>query len=125
MGLLDAPQETTLTRPHRQLIALLEGLGLTVETEVGFPPRSVDCYLPDLHVAVEADGPAHSRAKDRARDDYLLVQYALPVYRVPATDLQEGPEIATRRLLRRVLEVTWGNTRRERRTRAYEAGAGV
>lgn len=115
VGLMDAPAETTMTRPHRQLIQLLEGLGLTVETEVGFPPKFVDCYLPDLHVAVEADGPAHSRERDLDRDAYLMARYALPVYRVSATALREGPRKALSVLLMQVLGRVWRPSVIERR----------
>ena len=113
---------TTLTVPHRRLIDLLEGLGFEVEVEVIFSPKSVDCYLPDYHVAFEADGPSHSLAKDRDRDAYLMVTYALPIYRLTDKELKD-PSRATRTLIERFFDVTWGSNRKERRMVAYRAGA--
>ena len=111
----------TMTEPHRQLIQLLEGLDLTVEVEVSFPPKSVDCYLPDLHVAFEADGPQHSGPKDRKRDDYLMATYALPTYRLTSADLR-SPE-SWKILCRRLLTGVWLESVVERRMIARRAGA--
>ena len=118
----DQHQPTTLTQPHRQLLEALEGLGLSVTIEMSFPPYHVDCYLPDYHVAVEADGPSHSRRKDETRDDQLMVAYALPVYRVDSGILGRGSEAVWRALALEILGKTWRATLVERRLQALAAG---
>ena len=60
---------------------------MRLKVEVEFLPNVVDCYLPEFHVAFEADGPTHSFMKDRDRDDYLMSAYALPVYHVSNKEL--------------------------------------
>ena len=79
---LEYEPRTSLTSIHQKLVVILKSIGFTVEIEVGFPPKSVDCYIPEYHIAFEADGPHHSKQKDLDRDAFLLTTYALPVYHV-------------------------------------------
>jgi len=80
----DAP--TSGTEPHRRLALALEDLGLAVEIEVQVGPYRVDCYVRELHLAFEADGPLHdapaARRHDQVRDAWLRRTAALPVIRV-------------------------------------------
>ena len=122
MGLLDVDQPTTLTTCHRQLIKLLTHLGFTVDVEVSFPPKWVDCYLPDYHVAFEADGPHHSRAKDEDRDAYLMSTYALPVYHLRYSTLKYEDR-SIRALVKILLAHCWQTSVTERRMIAWKAGA--
>jgi very-short-patch-repair endonuclease/predicted RNA-binding Zn-ribbon protein involved in translation (DUF1610 family) len=71
----------TDTKPHLKLESLLHELGFKVDKEVGFGGFFVDCYLPDFHVALEADGPFHSIRKDRKRDSFILENYNVPILR--------------------------------------------
>ena len=123
MPLLGQDTLNTMTLPHRQLIELLEDLDLLVETEVEFPPKWVDCYLPDYHIAVEADGPQHSRSKDMDRDAYLMATYALPVYRL--TDIQLRGDNALKAFCLALLKGDWADTVVERRMLARRAGANL
>ena len=122
MGLLREDSLTTMTQPHRQLIKLLEECGFEVEVEVSFPPKSVDCYLPEYHIAIEADGPQHTRMKDLDRDAYLMAQYALPVYRVTSEELAGSSLQALQALLSDVFRRTWHTSLVERRMIAWDRG---
>ena len=74
------------TRPQLMLAAFLHGCGFAVDLERRFGRFSIDCYLPEYHVAFEADGTYwHSLPKtiahDIRRDAELLQEFALPVIR--------------------------------------------
>lgn len=73
--------------PHRSAGAVkiakwIREVGLVVEEEYELHPYSVDIYLPELHLAVEVDGPHHSKKKDDKRDETLLMKYCLPTWRI-------------------------------------------
>jgi len=57
-------------------------LGFITELEKEFPPYWTDIYLQEVHVAVEYDGAQHWRKKDKKKDDHLMREYLLPVFRV-------------------------------------------
>ena len=123
MSILSEDKKTTLTVPHLQLIGALQGAGFDVEVETSFPPKWVDCYLPEYHVAVEADGPYHTRQKDMDRDAFLMVRYALPVLHVTAEELSRTPLEIIRSILIELLSKSWGNTLVERRMISWRNGA--
>ena len=123
MPLLDNDVKRTMTKPHRKLIKILRECGFTVEVEVNFPPKWVDCYLPDYHVAFEADGPQHSREKDLDRDAYLMAEYALPVYHVTELLLRKEAKTVYVELLGIIMGTTWSPTLIERRLVARDRGA--
>lgn len=68
--------------PHRKLERFLDEFGFRYESERPFGPYTVDIYLPDWHICVEADGPYHSKAKDEKRDAYLLEKFGLYLLRI-------------------------------------------
>ena len=70
------------TKIERQLYRILDEMGLSFIEEQEFPPYRVDAYCPELHVAFEADGPHHTRARDKRRDALLMKQYGLHVHRI-------------------------------------------
>ncbi len=90
-------QSTTATRIHRRLTALCKSFGFTVLEEKQFAPYTVDVYLPEFHVALEADGPGHGlrRRKDQERDEKLWQEHQLPVIRLDHKQL--GSNQATER----------------------------
>lgn len=55
---------------------------LAYQSEVNFRPYWVDIYLSEFHLAIEVDGPSHSRKKDELRDKNLWANYNLPVLRL-------------------------------------------
>ena len=122
MSLIELEKVTTLTRPHRRLVSVLQDLQLTVEIETPFPPYSVDCYLPDLHVAVEADGPMHSAMRDQVRDDTLMAVYALPVLRIDSGTLVKSDSVIWKALALTVLRSAWWSSAVKRRQVARTAG---
>ena len=122
MPLMDTGQKTTRTKPHLQLLDLLEKLGYEVEEEKSFPPYSVDAYLPGLHVAFEADGPTHQQKSDAKRDLRLMGKYALPVYRLSSIVLDKQPEELLKTLVSLILAKQWKDSTMERRTLARDQG---
>jgi len=46
----------------------------------------LDVYLPELHAAVEYDGPGHGWKRDAVRDQWLWQTFYLPVLRIRTTD---------------------------------------
>lgn len=82
------------TLPHRQLVAFLEGAGFELRTEEQFGRFSVDVYLPEEHLAFEADGIYWHDLNDRERpgyynrrDIYLMEKFGLPVVRITDVEL--------------------------------------
>lgn len=114
MGLLDEP-ETELTGIHRELTRLLAFIGFDVEDEKAFPPYQVDCYVEELHVAFEADGPQHRGKADRKRDSQLLACYALPVVRVTSAALEGSDLHKMKMLARSILRSSWLGSADQRR----------
>ncbi len=96
---------TRLTKGHKRLHSLVVDCGLDVDDEVEFPPYTVDIYVPELHVAIEYDGPKHDqraqKLRDQKRDRELWETYALPVLRInhaemgtiPKTDYYTNSEV--------------------------------
>lgn len=110
---------TQFTKPHQRLSEIL-GKFTSVEVEREFPPYVVDCYLPEYHVAFEADGPHHSVLRDERRDDVLMTHYALPVFRADVDTLRKRPEEALSGLIDEVLRVSWGITVDQRKILSRE-----
>lgn len=70
-----------MTGIHVNLANMISGLGFHIENEYPFPPYQVDVYVPEAHVAFEADGQGHTKSRDEKRDSILLEQYGLLVRR--------------------------------------------
>ena len=122
MSIIEQEVKTTLTVPHLQLISALEHLDVEIVIEGEFPPYWVDCYLPDYHVAFEADGPSHSQIKDKNRDDVLMINYALPVFRISSEDLDKGKQYIYEVLILELLEHSWKNSVIDRKMHAWQRG---
>lgn len=67
---------------HRDIEKLLDEMGVNYISEKGWQPYRVDIYIPEWHLAIEADGPMHNKWKDQKRDNFLLETYGVPVMRV-------------------------------------------
>ena len=63
--------------PQENIIAeYLSEWGLRYETQASFPPYTVDFYIPEISMVIEADGVyGHLSSRDRKRDDHLLSIY--------------------------------------------------
>ena len=70
----DTPQQFLVAAWIREA-----GFGTTLEED--FPPYVVDVYIPDLHLGIELDGPHHFRKRDAIRDENLLSEYSLEIWR--------------------------------------------
>lgn len=70
-----------MTGIHVRLSEMISSLGFHVENEYPFPPYQVDCYVPEAHVAFEADGQGHTKSRDSKRDAELSERYGLLVKR--------------------------------------------
>lgn len=79
--------EIELTQLHGQVLEALAAGGIVCEAEhdisVQGQDYQLDCYLPDYHACVEADGPSHGMRgrKDRVRDA-LLESIGIPTLRI-------------------------------------------
>lgn len=79
--------ETELTQLHGQVLKALAAGGVVCEAEYDISVQGqdyqLDCYLPDYHACVEADGPSHGMRgrKDRVRDA-LLESVGIPTLRI-------------------------------------------
>ena len=84
--------ETFRTKLHQELVRRVELAGYTVQEELDYPPYRVDVYVPQFHVALEADGPLHrgraTMRKDVERDDFLRRRYQLPVIRFTEEEIK-------------------------------------
>lgn len=81
------------SRPHRYMEKVLGEMGISFMSEQPFPPYTVDIYLPEWHLAIEIDGPFHSAAKDKLRDDYLEVTYGLRLMRKDIRWFSKTPKL--------------------------------
>jgi very-short-patch-repair endonuclease len=70
------------SKAHRHVEKILDSLGINYISEQPFPPYTSDIYLPEWHLALEVDGPFHSKSKDRVRDAYLEAHYGLKTFRM-------------------------------------------
>ena len=88
-------QKTTLTRPHRIGIRVVESLGLKWEDEKRFGRYNVDIYLPDYNVCVEIDGTYWHQLpgvpeKDKRRDRELFEKYGAVTLRFWEDEIYEN-----------------------------------
>lgn len=78
------------TRLELALVLLLRGAGFIIKREKRFGRYRVDAYLPERHLAFEADGKywhSQQREHDARRDAELLERFGLPVVRLTEQEL--------------------------------------
>lgn len=73
------------SRPHKRIEKILDGMDINYSSEERFAPYTLDIYLPEWHLAIEVDGPAHSEKKDQVRDQWFLEFHGIPTLRLDAT----------------------------------------
>ncbi len=78
-------------RNENQVFDALKTTGLKWTRQARWGCRLFDFWCHERGIAVEVDGPEHSRAYDAARDRYNFLRSAIIVIRVPNRD---GPAIA-------------------------------
>ena len=108
---ITSQDETSRTQPHRRVERILDKMQIGYESEYSFYPYSVDIYIGEFHVGIEVDGPQHSAAKDRIRDDILRERYYLPILRLASTGL------SVEQIMHRVEDmiITWAPTAEQRK----------
>lgn len=76
-------QNTTDTKGQKKLAKVLREIGFEVENEVPVGIYSIDCFVRELCLAFEFDGPSHTmrKNKDKKRDEWLL-SLGIPTFRV-------------------------------------------
>jgi len=87
MNSLNRQQKTHNTIYSGKIRELIEACGYTYVEEFPITQTSytVDFYLPDQHLAIEADGPHHvmQQEKDKKRDGIIFSKTGLLVLRIP------------------------------------------
>lgn len=71
-------------------------MDINFSSEERFAPYTLDVYLPEWHLAIEIDGPAHSVSKDAVRDRWFLEFHGIPTLRLDATIWQKTDAIKTK-----------------------------
>lgn len=107
-------QETELTIIHGRVIEALDLLGVVHNDEhpieVAGEEFQLDCYLPDYHICVEADGPSHGlRGKKDDRRDKLLERIGIPTLRIRWGLIDSGTVAGLASVIRRFLVVYNGD----------------
>jgi very-short-patch-repair endonuclease len=72
--------------PAVKIAGWIRELGLVVEEEYPVGPYTVDIYLPEIHAAIEVDGPDHRKKRDETRDHRILETYFMPTFRFTIQD---------------------------------------
>ncbi len=118
--------ETELTQFHGKVLEALDAGGIVHEAEHDISVRGkdyqLDCYLPDYHACVEADGKAHKGKfkKDRERDA-MLESVGMPTLRISwkLVDSNDTEELA--KLIRLWLMSISGDIGDRRKKRKQDA----
>lgn len=79
--------------PHKRVEKILDGMDINFSSEERFAPYTLDIYLPEWHLAIEIDGPAHSAKKDEVRDQWFLEFHGIPTLRLDAKIWQTTSKI--------------------------------
>lgn len=98
--------------PHRRIEGILDDMGLSYMSEERFLPYQVDILLPEFWVAIEVDGPFHSKSKDAIRDRFILEYYKVPIMRINAKRWL-GKDIIKKEIIEFIEE--WAETSEERK----------
>lgn len=88
---------TRLTEPHKKLHNIISDMGFAVADEVEVGDYILDCYVREVHLGFEYDGPLHDRPKqkkhDKNRDEWLNNEAGIPVFRVNEVQLKDKEQL--------------------------------
>ena len=75
----------TQTKLHKKVQDIIRFAGFTYEEEYAVEGTryTLDFYLPEFHIGVEADGPWHVAAKDEIRDSRIKDAQGIIIFRIP------------------------------------------
>lgn len=96
--------KTTLTRPHRILIRIVDSLGLDWVDEKQFGRYNCDIFLPKYNVSIECDGVYwHSlpgvHEKDNRRDVLLNKKYGIETLRFTDIEINENKRLVKAKIV--------------------------
>ena len=96
-------RKTTLTRPHRILIRIIDSLNITWIDEKRFGRYSIDVFLPDYNAAIECDGIFYHSLpgvpeKDKRRDKELLEKYGVVTLRFTDEEINTNKKYVLKKL---------------------------
>ena len=103
------PTPTTLTQPHRRLLALLGELGLETQAEMRVGRFSLDVFVAEVWCGFEADGwRTHAgqkkRQRDANRDQWIFDHVKIPVLRIDEGALRPSAWPVTKKLVLEFIE---------------------
>lgn len=113
---------TELTAPHRALIDIIDDIGFQVIAEYPVGKYTLDCYLPEFHVGIEADGPHHSKSRDKKRRNKLMDDYELPVLHLTTEIIMLRPAYVLQTILEFVQDFEENIAERKACAEKYERG---
>jgi hypothetical protein len=76
---------------HLKVKSIIQAAGFVYEEEyhVFRTTYSLDFYLPEFHVGIEADGPYHKREYDKIRDKVIEERSGIVIRRISESDLRD------------------------------------
>ncbi len=83
-------QDTTRTIPHQLLRDALDRAGFYVQDELEVGQYAIDCYVREMHLGFEADGPQHSSTRDATRDTKIWDWSRIPILRLSSAGLGDS-----------------------------------
>jgi len=80
-----------ITACHKKLHNILEELGFQVRDNFECDSYRLDCYVPEINMAMEADGKFFHgfKKRDRERDSYIYDKFGIKILRI-TEDLLNG-----------------------------------
>jgi len=94
---MSVTQPTSLTKPHRELHSIISDIGFGVEDEKQIGKYTLDCYVEEVHLGFEYDGPMHDSPKqklhDKNRDLWFLEIAGVPILRINEVQLKDKEQL--------------------------------
>jgi very-short-patch-repair endonuclease len=80
------------TALHNDVRNIIMDAGFIYDEEYGVEGTkfTLDFYLPEFHVGIEADGPFHNTKKDRVRDAAILEATGILIMRISQHDIDSA-----------------------------------
>ena len=83
-----------ISKPQGLLRNIMEKLGFIVQEEKEVFPYLIDCFVPELRLGFELDGPYHiGKSRDLNRDEFILDNYGIKILRVKQKELKDVKKV--------------------------------
>jgi len=102
------------------MIGIIQEMGLQVVAEYPVGPYKLDCYLPEYHVGIEADGPSHLKSRDRRRSNAIMDKYAIPVLHLADVIIYQQPDYVRQIILEFAQDFEGSTAERKATAKKYE-----